>query len=255
MYESFASVYDEFMQTIPAGQWADYAERLFETFLPEKPELVLDLACGTGSLCLEMDQRGYNMIGVDASTDMLLEAQRKAQEKGRQNEILFLNQDMRSFELYGTVGAILCTCDSLNYLLEEEDLLQVFRLAENYLDPGGVFLFDMNTQYLYEKVLADNVFADTAEDAAFIWENDYDPEKRMNEYAVTFFKKEGKLYRRSEEVHLERAYPVKTVTDLLTEAHLQVEGVFDAFSLDEPKMESERIVFVAREKRKEKKHE
>lgn len=254
MYEDFAHVYDEFMTQIPYTQWADYAETLWKQYKigyegaqKEKPSLVLDLACGTGSLTVELAKRGYDMIGADASMDMLNCARDKMVKEGFSDKILLLEQDMREFELYGTVESILCTCDSLNYLLEEEDLLEVFRLAENYLDPGGLFLFDMNTEYKYGQLLGDRTFADTTDDAAFIWQNFYYDEDRINEYQLTLFEKDGDLYRRTEEDHLQKAYDPDLVVSLLQKAGLKAEGVLDAFTLDPARPDSERITFVARE--------
>lgn len=257
MYEHFAHMYDEFMQNIPAEEWAGYAEQLWQKHGLD-PKLVLDLCCGTGSLALELSSRGYDMIGVDSSPEMLQVARDKALEEGREEEILFLLQDMREFELYGTVDSILCTCDSLNYLLEEDDVRQVFKLAENYLDQGGLFLFDLNTEYKYRELLGDGTFADTAEDAAFIWENYYYEEEKINEYQVTFFEEDPSMpgtYRRSEETHYQRAYSVEEITGWLEEAHFTVEGVYDAFTLEAPGPWSERITFVAREQREKQRYE
>lgn len=255
MYQEFAKVYDEFMQTIPYTTWADYVEAVWKAH-GCKPELVLDLACGTGSLTLELSKRGYEMIGADISFEMLEIAREKAE--GEKQDILYLLQDMREFELYGTVDSILCTCDSLNYILEEEELLQVFRLAENYLDPKGLFVFDMNTEYKYHDVMGERVFADTSLDAAFIWQNYYYEEEKINEYQVTFFYKEQEddtSYQRQEEIHYQKAYSVETVRALLEKCHLKVEGIYDAFSLEPATEQSERVCFVAREQRKEKENE
>lgn len=248
MYQDFAKIYDEFMQTIPYTTWADYIEKVWSAH-GCKPHLVLDLACGTGSLTLELSKRGYEMIGADMSFEMLEIAKEKAEEQGQ--DILYLLQDMREFELYGTVDSIVCTCDSLNYILEEEELLQVFQLAENYLDPKGLFVFDMNTLYKYQEVLGDQVFADTSENAAFIWQNYFYEEEQINEYEVTFFYQEGEGYQRQEEIHHQRAYSVEMICELLEKSHLKVEGVYDAFSLEPATDQSERICFVAREQRKE----
>ncbi len=254
MYESFAHLYDEFMQTIPADEWADYIEQLFEKH-QLRPHLVLDLACGTGSLALELNRRGYDMIGVDGSEEMLQQAGEKAENAGKSEEILFLLQDMREFELYGTVDAIVCTCDSLNYLLEEEDIRQVFALAENYLDQGGLFLFDMNTEYKYRQILGEQTFADTTEDGAFIWDNYFYEDEKINEYQVTFFEEmENGLYRRSEETHYQKAYRPEDIRKWLEEAHLKVEGIYDSFTLNQPDEKSERITFVAREIREKQRY-
>ncbi len=254
MYESFAHLYDEFMQTIPADEWADYIEQLFEKH-QLRPHLVLDLACGTGSLALELNRRGYDMIGVDGSEEMLQQAGEKAENAGKSEEILFLLQDMREFELYGTVDAIVCTCDSLNYLLEEEDIRQVFALAENYLDQGGLFLFDMNTEYKYRQILGEQTFADTTEDGAFIWDNYFYEDEKINEYQVTFFEEmKNGLYRRSEETHYQKAYRPEDIRKWLEEAHLKVEGIYDSFTLNQPDEKSERITFVAREIREKQRY-
>jgi len=254
IYEDFASVYDEFMETYSAKEWADYAEKLWEKH-GLKPNLVLDLACGTGSLCEELTNRGYDMTGVDASEEMLLIAREKAMEAGISDKILYLQQDMREFELYGTVDSILSTCDSLNYILEEEDLLQVFRLAENYLDQGGLLMFDLNTEYQFREVLGTGTFADTREDAAFIWQNYFYEDEKINEYQVTFFHQDSQSedrYLRSEETHYEKAYSVETVKRLLEEAQFKVEGIYETFTLNAPTEESGRITFVARELRPKK---
>ena len=254
MYQDFAKIYDEFMQTIPYTVWADYIETVWKAHAC-KPHLVLDLACGTGSLTLELSKRGYEMIGADLSPEMLDIAREKSVEAHQ--DILYLMQDMREFELYGTVDSIVCTCDSLNYILDEEELKQVFRLAENYLDPGGLFIFDMNTEYKYREMLQDQTFADTAEDAAFIWQNYYYEEEKINEYQVTFFyqdETDPALYRRQEELHYQKAYSVQTICRLLEECHLKVEGVYDGFTLNPPSQQSERICFTAREQRKEKRN-
>ena len=247
MYQEFAKIYDEFMQDIPEKDWADYIELLWKEH-NIKPQLVLDLACGTGRITSELQSRGYDMIGADASADMLDIARERAEEKGQ--DILYLLQDMREFELYGTVGSVICTCDSLNYLLQEEEIAEVFRLAENYLDPGGLLVFDVNTAYKFETILGDNTFADVAENAAFIWQNYFYQDEKINEYQVTFFCQNDDSYERHEETHYERAYDLGKLQDLLSQNHLKVEGIYDAFTLKPPTETSERVFFVAREQRK-----
>lgn len=259
MYEAFAEVYDAFMEEISYGQWADYIEQLFEKHqgsLGRKPHLVLDLGCGTGGLSMELFRRGYDMIGADASAEMLSRAREKAMEEGALDKVLFLQQDMRCFELYGTVDAIVITCDSLNYMLTKEDLGKVFALAENYLEQGGLLIFDINTLYKYENVLGDATFADLKEDAGFIWENSYDPATRINEYAVTFFiEEEEGVYRRYEELHRQRGYELSEIKNLLESAHLKVEGQYEAFTMETPQEESQRVFFVAREYREKRRYD
>ena len=143
------------------------------------------------------------MIGIDNSPDMLEVAQEKRVESGL--DILYLMQDMREFELYGTVRAVVSICDCMNYILEEEDLLEVFCLANNYLDPGGIFVFDMNTPYKYREVIGNTTIAENREEGSFIWENCFDEESQVNEYALTLFiKEEDDLYRKHEEFHYQR---------------------------------------------------
>ncbi len=238
MYETFARVYDTFMDEVPYDAWAGWLIRRMKQDGIEDG-LVLDLGCGTGQMTRRLAQAGYDMIGVDNSPDML----QIAQERSNGLDILYLLQDMRSFELYGTVRCVISTCDSLNYITDREDLLQVFRLVNNYLDPGGLFLFDMNSIFHYESLCADNTFAESRDDCSFIWENSYDPETRMNEYDLTLFlRREEGLYERFLETHRERAWRVKEVEALLAEAGLKPEGAACAYG-----RETDRILFQARE--------
>ncbi|MCL2753664.1 MAG: class I SAM-dependent methyltransferase, partial [Defluviitaleaceae bacterium] len=152
IYSIFAQVYDKFMQA-PYNNWADFIEDLWEKHSGVKPKLVLDLACGTGSMSQIFAKKGYETIGIDASPEMLTEARQK------DDATLYLMQDMRSFELYGSVDAIICLCDSINYILSYEELVQIFTLCKNYLNSGGTLIFDINTEYKYSKILADNDFS------------------------------------------------------------------------------------------------
>ena len=160
-YTGFAEVYDLFMDNVPYQEWSRYLIGLLKEHQVSEG-LVLELGCGTGRMTRLLSQAGYDMIGVDSSEEMLQIARQTQwnQTEGEgadvgqdQPDILYLLQDMREFELYGTVKAVVCVCDSLNYILEEEELLTVFRLVNNYLDPGGVFIFDMNTLYKYREIL------------------------------------------------------------------------------------------------------
>lgn len=248
-YEEFARVYDMFMDNVEYERWAQYlTERLKEYGIENG--LVLELGCGTGTMTELLSEVGYDMIGVDNSEEMLSEAMEKRVESG--HDILYLLQDMQEFELYGTVRAVVSVCDSLNYVTEEEDLLQVFRLVNNYLDPGGIFLFDMNTVYKYEELLGDTTIAENREDGSFIWENTFDPESGINEYALTLFlPREDGLYEKSEEIHYQRAYSLKQIQELLLEAGLELLSVYDAYTLSPARPDSERVTFLAREHGKE----
>lgn len=169
--------------------------------------------------------------------------------------ILYLNQDMREFELYGTVAAVVSLCDSMNYITEEEDLKQVFRLVNNYLDPGGLFIFDMNTVHKYRDLIGDTTIAENREDCSFIWENAYQEETGLNQYDITVFKRvefeddeDEPLFERITETHLQRAYAPETVVRLLIEAGMEFVAMYEACTHEPVTAETERMYFIAREK-------
>lgn len=281
-YSSFAEVYDLFQDNIPYEEWCEYLAGLLEEY-GVRDGIVLDLGCGTGTVTELLAERGYDMIGVDNAEEMLGIAMRKkaarivakeealaagvdddamaqgqnkddAQadvadlDRDRRDSILYLCQDMREFELYGTVAAAVSICDSMNYITDLEDLTQVFRLVNNYLDPNGVFIFDMNTPYKYEELLADNTFAEVREESSFIWENYYDEEERINEYALTLFIRETPdVYRRYTETHYQRAYTLDEVRAAAEEAGLIWVTAYEAFTKEPVREDSERIYIVLRE--------
>ena len=195
-------------------------------------------------------QSGYDMIGVDNAEEMLEIAIEKRMKSGL--DILYLQQDMREFELYGTVKAIVSVCDSVNYILEEEELEEVFRLVNNYLDPGGVFIFDFNTVYKYREILGDQTIAENREECSFIWDNYYYEEERINEYELSLFIREGdsELYRKYQETHFQKAYDLETMKRLITQSGLEYITAYDAFTKEAPTRVSERISVIARERGK-----
>lgn len=247
-YGKFAQVYDLFMDNVDYEGWADCLEKhLKEEGIEDG--LVLELGCGTGTMTGLLARRGYDMIGVDNSEEMLAEAMEKKVEDGL--DILYLLQDMQEFELYGTVRAAVSVCDSLNYITEKEELLQVFRLVNNYLDPGGIFLFDFNTVHKYEE-LGEDTIAENREEGSFIWENYYDEAQRINEYDLTLFIREGEegLFRRYEETHYQRGYTLEEIKTLLKEAGLDFVAAWDGFCEQPAQEDSERILVAAREQGK-----
>ena len=183
-YTSFAYVYDTFMDNVPYGEWARHIrEKLCEHGVTDG--IVLDLGCGTGTMTERLAGYGYDMIGVDNSEEMLELAMEKKTESGY--DILYLLQDMRGFELYGTVRAVVSVCDSVNYITEPDELEEVFRLVNNYLDPKGIFLFDFNTVHKYRDVIGDSTIADDRGVCSFIWDNRYYEKEQINEYDLTLF--------------------------------------------------------------------
>ena len=248
-YTSFASVYDTFMDNIPYEEWAEYLIGLLKEY-GIQDGLVADLGCGTGNMTELLSAAGYDMIGIDNAEEMLEIAMEKKATSGK--DILYLLQDMREFELYGTVGAIVSICDSINYITEEEELSEVFRLVNNYLDPKGIFIFDFNTEYKYKYVLGDQTIAEDREDCSFIWDNYYYEDEKMNEYELSLFIREGEdgLYRKYQETHFQKAYDLKTIQSLIEQSGLEYIIAYDAFTKDAPSEESERIYVIAREKGK-----
>ena len=281
-YSDFAYVYDELMDNTPYELWCRRIENLIKTYGISRPvretslkpgdaespavgteneqsdeellaserNLVADLGCGTGTLTQLMYDKGYDMIGIDNSEEMLNVACTKREQSGAQ--ILYLLQDMRDLELYSNVGTMISVCDSLKYILEEHELLQTFRLVNNYLYPSGIFIFDFNTVYKYEQVIGDTTIAENREDCSFIWENYYHPEEQINEYDLTVFvQEEGDRFRRFTETHYQRGYTEEQMVSLVEEAGMKVLLIKDS-DTDGPVTETtERIYLVAREQGKQ----
>lgn len=249
-YTGFAEVYDTFMDNVPYEDWSQYLIQLLMEYGVEKG-LVADLGCGTGKITELLAKKGYDMIGIDNAEDMLAIAREKLMEYDEEDprkSILYLLQDMREMELYGTVNAVVSICDSMNYITEDEDLLQVFRLVNNYLEKDGLFIFDLNTEYKYAHVLGERNICENREDASFIWENYYYPEEQINEYDLTIYVKEkGDRFIRMEETHYQRAYSLARVKELLGEAGMEFVAAYDAFTKEAPKADSERIYIIAKE--------
>lgn len=285
-YTDFAKVYDTFMDDTPYEEWCDYLIQLLkkyqvgtesaceksgaapwlenaasvmekdatakastdsevEAMLTQERNSILDLGCGTGTLTELLAEAGYDMIGIDNAPEMLQIAMDKREESGL--DILYLLQDMREFELYGTVGAVISVCDSVNYLLEEDDLLQTFSLVNNYLYPGGIFIFDFNTVYKYAEVIGDTTIAENRDDCSFIWENYYHEEEEINEYDLTIFvKQEDDLFAKFHETHYQRGYTTEQMAALVEEAGMELLEMIDADTHLEVTDESERVYIVAR---------
>lgn len=258
-YNAIARVYDKLNADIDYAAWADFVEACFDRYLSSRPELVLDLACGTGSMTLRLAERGYDMIGVDGSADMLSEAYTRAEGQN----ILYLQQDMRSFELYGTVGAITCCLDSLNYLLSPNDLRSCFKNVHNYLDPDGLFLFDMNTPYKFRETYGNNAYVledelvwdegePTEERAAIFcgWQNEFHPETAICDFHLSIFEEmpDG-AYRRADEHQQERCYQMNEIQEALNAAGLEFVGVWSDFNFSAPNDTTERWYFCARAKK------
>lgn len=292
-YESFARVYDLFMDNVPYEEWGSYLTGLLREY-GICSGTVAELGCGTGKMTRLLAAAGYDMIGVDNSEEML-EIAREAEyeadawsaaeawdeadeideleeyaELGKPDEsdepdeldetdepdelpnggILYLLEDMRELELYGSVRAVVSVCDSMNYILEEADLREVFSRVHEYLEEDGVFIFDLNTVYKYRDLLGETTIAENREEGSFIWENYFDEESAINEYDLTLYiREDGESYRRFEEVHYQRAYALETIGRLLADAGMELTAAYDAFTKEPVRDDSERIYVVARPRR------
>ena len=249
-YTGFAGVYDLFMEDVPYEDWCLWIrETLADHGIHDG--LVLDLGCGTGVMTELLAEAGYDMTGIDFSEEMLEAAVERREQSG--HETLYLCQDMREFELYGTVRAIISICDSMNYILEEEELLGILTLAaQNYLDYGGLFIFDLNTEYKYRELLGQQTIAENREEGSFIWENDYDEEEMINEYNLTLFIREDSgYYRKEEETHYQRAYSCETVQRMVEQSGLKLLQIYDAFTHEPANENSERIYVICQRREAE----
>lgn len=248
IYGGFAQVYDKFMDNIPYDSWFAYVEELLEE-QGIVQGTVVDLACGTGEITRRLQDKGYHTIGVDLSEDMLCIAREKCSP-----EVLLLQQDMRRLELAHNVQAMVCICDGMNYLLDRKELEQVFQRVENYLEPGGIFLFDMKTDYFYREILGNRILTDNREDASYIWENEYDCQTGLNEYLLTVYElvdDERDLFVRTDELHRQKAFSVQEVMQIAREWGLELCAVYEAFSRKEPKEDSERVYFIMKKQESE----
>jgi SAM-dependent methyltransferase len=239
-YTDFAYIYDELINE-DYTNWANYIETIFLRY-GNGINLVLDLACGTGSITTLLAKKGYDMIGIDKSPDMLAVA---AQKKGSL-PICYTCQDMTDFELYGTVDAIICTLDSINYITDTEQLKKTFALVKNYLNPKGLFIFDINSKHKIAKVLGNNTFIFDQGNIFYTWENVYHQKTKICTYKLTFFIKNGAKYYRKDELQRQRAYSQNQITRMLDQANLTVLGCFDGLTFNPPSQTSGRLMFVCK---------
>ncbi|MDO5123601.1 MAG: methyltransferase domain-containing protein [Eubacteriales bacterium] len=241
-YETFADYYDLLTDNVGYKARADYIEKHFEN-IGHDMGLTLDLACGTGSLTLELKKRGVDIYGIDASAEMLSQAMQKAYEADE--SILYLCQKMQSIDLYGTIDTCLCTLDSINHLTDIADVKKTFERVSLFMNPNGVFLFDVNTPYKHEKVLSDNVFVFDTEEVYCVWQNT-PREDNITDITLDFFIPEGENYYRMSEEFSERAYPLEVLRKLLEDAGFEVVSVFGDMTFEAPKEDEQRLIITAR---------
>jgi SAM-dependent methyltransferase len=244
IYDLLAPFYDEVNKDIDYSLWADFIEKIIEReYRLGKPELILDLACGTGRMTRELARRGYDMTGVDNSVEMLDIARNSSAEY----DILWLCQDMSEFELYGTVDVTVSCLDSINHITDTKKLKKCFELVHNYLIPDGLFIFDLNTRYKFENVYSDNTFVMETDKNYCVWQNYYSKKGGTCDFYITVFSQdEDGRYERQEAVDRERAYSLKHISRLLSDAGFETVDIYGDYDFNQADGNDERVYVVAR---------
>ena len=242
MYGDFAGMYDPLMKDVDYDSWAEYLLR----FLGAEKLRVTDCACGTGEITLRLARAGHIMTGVDISGDMLRIASEKARRAAL--KIPFVEQDMRKLALHRPQDAIICACDGVNYLDSLKAAEEFFEAANAALKVDGLLMFDISSQYKLKNILGCNTFAEDEQGGAYIWKNSYDPKSRLIEMNLTFFERQGELYRRFTERHIQRAHGVDELLSALNRAGFDAEA-YDFETTDPVKPDSERVQFSGRKRR------
>ena len=247
MYDLIAPIYDAVNAEIDYKGWADFFDAVCARESKEKPSLVLDLGCGTGSMTIELARRGYDMTGIDISPEMLDIARERAEGEGLGGNILWLCQDMREFELYGTVDLTVSCLDCLNHLTSPADLKKCLSLVHNYLIPDGIFIFDVNGKGKFERVYADNSYVMENDSAMCVWQNHYNPKNGMCDFYITLFKEDDDgRYERYDEAERERMYTLRSLKKALLDTGFEYIGAYSDFNFTEATDDDERIYVIAR---------
>jgi ubiquinone/menaquinone biosynthesis C-methylase UbiE len=244
-YDNFSRYYDLLTDNVEYQKRADYFCRLL-SLCGIKGGILLDLACGTGSISVEMAKRGFDVIGVDSSIGMLNAARQKAFESGEQ--ILLLNQSMDDLDLYGTVDCAVCVLDSINHLEDAEQVKRTFRMVSLFMNPGGAFAFDVNTLYKHKHILGDNAFVYDLDELYCVWQKSYNDNDGSVDISLDFFEEDDGAYYRSGESFTEQAYDLAEISAWLEEAGFEVIGIFDDLTQEKAHPETERAVFLAKKK-------
>lgn len=244
-YTEFAGFYDGLTKNVGYGERARYIAQLLQRY-SHAAGITLDLACGTGSLTAELAKMGFDVFGADASQDMLSIAQQKAAEEGL--DILFLRQKMQGLDLYGTIDTCVCTLDSINHLTVKKDVEKTFCGVSLFMNPGGLFIFDVNTLYKHREILANNTFVYDTSQVYCVWQNRLDRDRATVHITLDFFERDGLCYRRSGESFSERAYGREELSAMLDGAGFDVLDVLGELSFETPRSDSQRNVYVARKR-------
>ena len=241
-YEKFAYAYDRMMRNVNYLRWKDYIVSIFK-YYDCVPQTILDLACGTGALTILLASQGYSMTGIDKANGMLQIAREKSIDKNIQ--ITFRQGDMVNFQLKQQYDVIICTYDSINYVCSENELCAMFKTISKHLTSKGLFIFDITTERNIVKHFHNKTFSENHQDYSYIWKNNYLYHTKMCRTFLTFFIREGGLFRRYEEVHLQRIYEVDTVNQLLKKTGYKMLSAFDMYTFSRWNRNSDRVNFTA----------
>lgn len=244
-YEKFAYLYDELMQDAPYEEWVSFVkEKLVQYQINGKS--LLDLACGTGELSVRFAKEGFNVTGVDLSSDMLSVAQAKSQEAGL--SISFYEQNMAQLEGHGTYDIIGIFCDSLNYLQSDEDVVHTFSNVFQHLKSEGIFIFDVHSIFKISEVFINQTYAMAEENLSYIWNSFAGDHPYSVEHELSFFVLDEMTdkYDRFDELHYQRTYTTQQYTTWLKGAGFELLEVSADFEDAEPQPKSERIFFIAK---------
>ncbi len=243
-YGKFAWFYDRLTDNVEYDKIAAAVDRYVERFGGRK-NILLDIACGTGSLCERFAKMGYDVIGIDSSEQMLNAALDKKYDSGL--PIQYLCQDMTKLDMYGTVDVTVCTLDSINHLTDIEAVMKVFERVSLFAYPDGLFIFDVNTVYKHREVLSNNAFVYDLDGLFCVWQNEYNAEDSSVDIYLDFFERNGQGgYDRYQESFAEKAYSRELIRQCLNKAGFEVLGEYDGYTDAPPAEDSERIVYVVR---------
>jgi len=229
------------------GSWCDYLCSVWSHFLVQ-PHSILDLGCGTGKLTIPLAERGFSITGIDRSPEMLEVAKRK--ERDCAVAVQFFQQDMTSLVLEKNFDTVICTCDSLNYIVDEKDLRRVFRGVHDHIVEDGLFLFDLNSEIKLREIYGDQSYAEVHPDFAYFWENRFDENTQTCSMDLTFFVHEpdGRYCKRREH-HVQKLWRPEKIFAVLSDCGWDLMGYYDFMSFSLPDGTGERWQFVARPKK------
>lgn len=242
IYSNFAYFYDKLTQNVDYKKRANYFNEILKNN-GIKNGLLLDLACGTGNLSIELEKLGYDVIGVDGSNEMLSIAMEKKYDTD--SNIMYLCQDMIDLDLYGTIDVAICALDSLNHIVDRDLLQDIIKRVSLFLNHNAIFIFDVNTHYKHKYILGDNSFVYDYDDIYCVWQNEYLSNGRV-EITLDLFEKQDDIYKRYQESFCEQAYSFSEFENIVKNAGLQILNIFDEDSFNKPNDKSQRLIYVTK---------